>query len=85
LIVFSRSVDNDPLVKEQELNLPSQERPITISAQTMSDPIENWEDLFVAIIRYLGSWIGNNCTWIEDLCVAIIRAFGKWTRVLDYR
>ena len=45
----------------------------------MSDPIENCEDLCVAIIRSFGSWIRNNCTWIEDLCVAIIRYFGSWT------
>jgi len=60
-------------------------RLITISAQTMSDLMENCEDLCVSIIRSFGSWIRNSCTWIEDLCVAIIRAFGKWTRVLDYR
>jgi hypothetical protein len=78
-------MDNVSLLKEQELNPHSPSRRITISAQTMSDLIENCEDLCVSIIRSFGNWIRNSCTWIEDLSVAIIRAFGKWTRVLDYR
>ena len=31
----------------------------------MSDPIENCENLCVAIIGSFGRWIRNKCTWIE--------------------